>query len=54
MLRTIWMVVEGLLAAFGVVAIIWNVFTFRKAIKDQKTMDLAENLYSRLVDKKQD
>lgn len=54
MLRTIWMVVEGLLAAIGVFTIGLNVFAFRKSVKDPKTWAAADNLGRKLFDEKQD
>lgn len=54
MLRTIWMVVEGILAAFGVFTIALNTVTFIKCAKDPKVMAAANDFGRKLYDEKQD
>lgn len=54
MLRMIWMIVEGLLAAIGVFTIGINVLLFRKSVKDPKMLDMASDLGDKLCNKKQD
>lgn len=52
MLRMIWMIVEGLLAAIGVFTIGINVLLFRKSVKDPKTRDIAIDLVNKLCGEK--
>lgn len=54
MLRVIWMIVEGLLASIGVLAIGLNIFSFRKCMKDSKTMAAANNFGKKLFDEETD
>lgn len=54
MLRTIWMIVEGILAAIGVLSIVLYVFLIRKSMKDPKILDMASDLGDKLCGKKQD
>lgn len=53
MLRVIWMIVEGLLASIGVLAIGVNIIAFRK-MKDPKIMTAADNYYEKLFGEKTD
>lgn len=54
MLRTIWMIVEGILAAIGVFSIVLYVLLIRKSMKDPKMLDMASDLGGKLCGKKQD
>lgn len=54
MLRTIWMVIEGLLAAIGVFAVGFYILLIRKSMKDPKMLDMASDLGGKLCGKKQD
>lgn len=44
MLRTIWMIVEGILAAIGVFSIGLYILLIRKSMKDPKILDMASDL----------